>query len=293
MQRGTVNLVSVRIKSPIRWYKVLSWKSCVLCAAEGSSESEARLVAGVSESSRTKLPYRPEVVRALPAELRAEAGARVRLECQVAAYPPARVQWSRDGQRLEADARHALQLAENGLCCLDVLDVQPADVGEYVLRAENELGAASTRAALLLAPRATAPPARGLLIVRPPPRELVAIDGSEALVELMIAAPPDAPPPHIAWFRDNEPLVGDADFESSFDSGTGRVALRIRQVYADDEGLIRCEIAHPFNPQKLHAATILHVLEAPPSSEPTAPVLQCNSIERSPVHSCVRVVLYS
>ena len=238
----------------------------------------------------------------MPAELRAEAGARVSLECQVAAYPPARVQWSRDGQRLEADARHALQLAENGLCCLDVLDVQPADVGEYVLRAENELGAASTRAALLLAPRATAPPARGLLIVRLPPRELVAIDGGEALVELTIAAPPpDAPPPHIAWFRDNEPLVGDADFESSFDSGTGRVALRIRQVYADDAGLIRCEIAHPFNPQKLQAATILHVLEAPPSNEPTtalplssqtAPVLQSNSIARSPVHSRIRV-LYS
>ena len=149
---------------------------------------------GASESSRTKLPYRPEVVRALSAELRAEAGARVRLECQVAAYSPARVQWSRDGQRLEANTRHVLQLAENGLCGLDVLDVQPVDVGEYLLRAENELGTATTRAALLVAPRATA--SRGLLIVRSPPRELVAVDGGEALIELTIAPPPpDAPPP--------------------------------------------------------------------------------------------------
>lgn len=208
------------------------------------------------------------MVRALPAEQRAEAGRRVLLECHIAACPPPRVQWSVGGRRVETDARHIDQRADNGLCSFELIDVQPADVGLYMCKAENELGAASTCCLLQLLPSGGAG-ASGFTVVRHLPREVSAIDGDEVLIDLQVSAiPPDAHPPHIVWYRDNELLAGDDDFESSFDSRSGRVALRIRQVFPDDAGVISCVIAHPFNREKLVERTILHVLEASPLSGP-------------------------
>ena len=62
-----------------------------------------------------------------------------RLVVQIEAYPPPRFNWYRNGRQIMPSQRIKISY-ENGLITLVIFNVQPADSGQYELRATNDMG---------------------------------------------------------------------------------------------------------------------------------------------------------
>lgn len=72
----------------------------------------------------------------------------VRFDVRVTGQPAPKLHWSLEEDEVEADARHIVELGENGLCSLIVRHVTEDDEGEYSCRAVNSQGEAMCSAEL-------------------------------------------------------------------------------------------------------------------------------------------------
>lgn len=63
------------------------------------------------------------------------------------AYPPPRFNWYLNNQPIQPSQKHKVSY-DSGVVVLLVMNAQPQDSGDYVLRASNELGEITCRTTL-------------------------------------------------------------------------------------------------------------------------------------------------
>jgi titin len=84
-------------------------------------------------------PQAPHIIKA-PSPLRdVIAGNTTKIVVQIASYPAPRFTWFMNGRQIKPSQRFKVSY-EQGIITLVIFNVQPQDSGDYMLRAQNELG---------------------------------------------------------------------------------------------------------------------------------------------------------
>ncbi|XP_078095298.1 basement membrane-specific heparan sulfate proteoglycan core protein isoform X4 [Mustelus asterias] len=166
-----------------------------------------------------------------PSSTSVTEGEMLELRCQVTGQPEPRVTWSRPAGSLTAN--HQVQGH-----VLRILRMKPADVGDYICRAQNVVGTREVKFSVSLA--ATPSIREGAPIVRVQPRPISITEGQMLELNCEVTGQPE---PMITWYKADGYLTANHQVE-------GRV-LRILQVTPVDEGDYICRAENIFGMQQL------------------------------------------
>ncbi|CAH1803282.1 unnamed protein product, partial [Owenia fusiformis] len=140
--------------------------TCRVTNPGGMAECSAELF--VEEA---KLEQPPEFIKALSPDKQVIEGETAILEAQVDAYPPPRFTWMLNGMDIVPNDKFEIQVS-GSQTFLIIQRVTSTDSGEYVLKAENELGETTCRTTLIVAPSQK-------LVELPPPHEVTSTTVTE------------------------------------------------------------------------------------------------------------------
>lgn len=77
-------------------------------------------------------------------------GETTEITCKVEGQPRPEVQWFVDDKAIEPDTHYQTEHRPDGVCVLTIHDVESMDEGQYVVRAINPVGVASTESELFV-----------------------------------------------------------------------------------------------------------------------------------------------
>lgn len=178
-----------------------------------------------------KTPYVPEFIAEEGEEI-IQYGVEMcmmRLELKIRAFPPPKVYWYFNDEKIEYGDRYAAFIKPGGIVTLEFPDLSWNDVGEYKCYVENELGFASQMVTLNLAEPPT--------IVKPM-EDIFMMCYERGILELQVDG---IPYPSVAWFKDRIPI-----FESTrvhpYHELPGRWSLIFEDASIVDNGTYECII---------------------------------------------------
>ncbi|KAE8746083.1 hypothetical protein FOCC_FOCC007207 [Frankliniella occidentalis] len=213
-------------------------------------------------------PNPPRFIVELKDQLDLEEGQPAHFDCRVepASDPTMRIDWFWNGRPFATGSR-VHQLNDFGFIVMDLMHTYARDSGEFMCRATNKWGTATTKATLQCRSRKTIdfdsqlPQGmsgeklkaleRGPIPTAAPPEEPAAqppkfitqiesaiVEESESVHFECRVEPKNDPKLRIEWYRKGKPLPSGHRYRSTYDMGF--VSLDILNVYNEDEGEYVC-----------------------------------------------------
>lgn len=165
------------------------------------------------------------------------AGYRVKLTCWILADPEPRIQWLKNGAKLQPKLRHlAVDMYEFGLCSLEIYNAKPSDTGQYTCVATNCFGTCSTSGYLRVGGERERSPES--------PRfeklasDVTAVIGTTITLEWLVRG---VPPPRVSWKKNTHRLQEDWRVDT-YSNHRGLCRLVIRDVNPSDTAAYSCVI---------------------------------------------------
>ncbi|XP_032903835.1 basement membrane-specific heparan sulfate proteoglycan core protein isoform X4 [Amblyraja radiata] len=163
-------------------------------------------------------------------------GESLELHCQVTGQPQPRVTWHRTGGPLTAN--HQVQGS-----VLRILHIMPPDIGDYICRAENNLGRREVKfsVSVTASPSQRSPP---IVLVHPSPTSVT--EGEMVELHCQVTGHPQ---PQITWYRTAGPLTTNHQVDGS--------VLRILQVTSADAGDFMCRAENVLGMQEIKFSVLI------------------------------------
>lgn len=177
-------------------------------------------------------------------------GHEIRLTCKVEGKPVPKISWFHNGINIDNNDEYVITYnPETGCVCLHIVEALPEDQGEYICKATNLAGQATTSATLTVyvpQEEIVTPVKREGEKAKPaaiPPTFVETLqpqtvqDGSQVILTCKINA---YPKPKITWYKDEIQIEPSNDFHITFEIESGRCTLIITEVYPEDAGDYSC-----------------------------------------------------
>ncbi|XP_078281510.1 basement membrane-specific heparan sulfate proteoglycan core protein [Rhinoraja longicauda] len=186
------------------------------------------LITSISQS-------RPPTVLVHPSPTSVTEGEAVELHCQVTGQPQPRITWYRTDGRLTTN--HQVDGS-----VLRILRVSPADVGDYVCRADNALGMQEIQFSVFITTISQSRPPT--VLVHPSPTSVT--EGETVELHCQVTGQPQ---PRITWYRTAEPLTTNHQVDGS--------VLRILRVTSADVGDFICRAENVLGMQEIRFSVLI------------------------------------
>ncbi|XP_032903838.1 basement membrane-specific heparan sulfate proteoglycan core protein isoform X7 [Amblyraja radiata] len=178
-------------------------------------------------------------------------GESLELHCQVTGQPQPRVTWHRTGGPLTAN--HQVQGS-----VLRILHIMPPDIGDYICRAENNLGRREVKfsVSVTASPSQRSPPT---VLVHPSPTSVT--EGEMVELQCQVTGQPQ---PRITWYRTAGPLTTNHQVDGS--------VLRILHVTTADAGEYVCRAENALGLQEITFSVLITTIVTRPGTPPKVKV---------------------
>ncbi|XP_041062394.1 basement membrane-specific heparan sulfate proteoglycan core protein isoform X1 [Carcharodon carcharias] len=191
------------------------------------------------------------VVKVHPSRMSVSEGEMLELYCQVTGQPQPRITWYRAAGSLSAN--HQVEGP-----VLRILHMTPADIGDYVCRAENVLGMREVKFSVSVTSTSTVPSQETAPSVMVHPSPTSVREGEMLELHCQVTGQPE---PRITWYRAAGPLTTNHQVQ-------GRV-LRILRMSPADVGDYICRAENVYGMQEVKFS----VSVTPSTSQGTAPTV--------------------
>nr|KAG5709145.1 hypothetical protein BaRGS_028601 [Batillaria attramentaria] len=205
-------------------------------AVETSSSSRSSKIAEKVEDEEVA-PKFSETLS--PVEL--TEGDRLVLSCSVNGKPEPNVDWFLNGQLLSSDDVVSISY-KRGTCRLEIAETVLDDEGEYVCKATNTAGVASTKTNVTIKAvkkEAAPPPPEEKPAAAESPRFLEHVqgqsvtDGDQVTLQCRISGKPE-----VTWSCNGKPITDSDDFQ--YQNAGDIFKLAIGEIFPDDAGVYTC-----------------------------------------------------
>ncbi|XP_030763908.1 roundabout homolog 2-like [Sitophilus oryzae] len=190
---------------------------------EGKYQCVAHNLVGSRKSPEATLRVyvKPKFIKE-PQDVEALAGQRVVFKCAVDGDPVPNVVWGKDDGKMPLGRVSVLEDS------LQIENVQPADEGFYVCKAENEVGSITAKASLVV----NSPP----VFVEKPKDQKASLNG---VVEFHCSANGN-PKPSMFWSKEGSQILMFSDNSNGHMHVNAHGTLRIQGVQREDAGWLIC-----------------------------------------------------
>uniref|UniRef100_S4RBA9 Ig-like domain-containing protein n=1 Tax=Petromyzon marinus TaxID=7757 RepID=S4RBA9_PETMA len=177
----------------------------------------------------------------------------VRLECEVAGTPVIKTSWFKDDVLITSGLNRK-PVQKLNLAILELRNVQYSESGEYVCKAENDIGSATSVAMLTVTERKNPPVFTRKL------KDVQGVEGGAAMFDCRATG---TPPFAVAWFKHGKEITPGEKYRMSFEENV--VFLEILNLATNDEEEYSCTVSNDVG--KISCAASLEVKERknPPS----------------------------
>ncbi|XP_067873656.1 basement membrane-specific heparan sulfate proteoglycan core protein isoform X2 [Heterodontus francisci] len=190
-----------------------------ICHAENKLGMQ-EVAVSVSVTSSVSPRLTAPTVRVHPSSTSATEGEMLELHCQVTGHPQPRITWYRAAGSLTAN--HQVQGP-----VLRILHMTPADVGDYICRAENALGMREVKFSVSVTSISSSQETPPIVMVHPSPTSVR--EGEMLELHCQVTGQPQ---PRITWYRAAGPLTANHQVQGP--------VLRLLHVSAADGGDYIC-----------------------------------------------------
>ncbi|KAK7500457.1 hypothetical protein BaRGS_00008364, partial [Batillaria attramentaria] len=196
-------------------------------------------------------------------------GDRLVLSCSVNGKPEPNVDWFLNGQLLSSDDVVSISY-KRGTCRLEIAETVLDDEGEYVCKATNTAGVASTKTNVTIKAvkkEAAPPPPEEKPAAAESPRFLEHVqgqsvtDGDQVTLQCRISGKPE-----VTWSCNGKPITDSDDFQ--YQNAGDIFKLAIGEIFPDDAGVYTCTATNAGGSASSSATIFVKV----PDEDPTGPV---------------------
>ncbi|CAL1540886.1 unnamed protein product, partial [Lymnaea stagnalis] len=156
------------------------------------------------------------------------------LSCSVTGKPDPNVEWYQNGQLLKSDDVISISF-RRGVAKLEIAESVVEDEGDYVCKATNTAGVASTKANVTIIVKKAAPVRKAEPVEAPRFLELLqgqsVSDGDAVTLQCRISGKPD----QVQWFRDGSEIKASDDFR--YENAGDVYKLIIVEIFPEDAGV--------------------------------------------------------
>ncbi|KAK3703484.1 hypothetical protein RRG08_024788 [Elysia crispata] len=170
-------------------------------------------------------------------------GESILMVCSVTAKPEPNIEWFQNGQMLKSDDAVKLSF-RRGEAKLEIAESVPEDEGDYVCKATNPAGVASTKANIIVNVKKAAPASQEKKadVERPTFVELLqgqsVTDGDAVTLQCRISGKPDK----VQWFRDGKEVKPSDDFR--YENAGDVYKLIVAEIFPEDGGVYSCQASN-------------------------------------------------
>ncbi|XP_055900297.1 twitchin-like isoform X6 [Biomphalaria glabrata] len=205
-----------------------SRKSTVKSSTSSSSRSDGR------EEPKEEAPKFTETL----SPVTVNEGEGFTLSCSVTGVPEPNIEWFQNGQLLKSDDIISISFSR-GVAKLKVGESVLEDDGDYVCKATNTAGVASTKANVTVIAKKVAPAKRVESVEAPrfiePLQGQSASDGDPVTLQCRLSGKPD----QVQWFRDGSEIKPSDDFR--YENAGDLYKLIIVEIFPEDAGVYTCK----------------------------------------------------
>lgn len=151
----------------------------------------------------------------------------LKLEAKVKAYPPPKIEWTKDGVPIKTSQGFNVIKQPDGTVGLEIEKSKPDHAGLYTLTASNKLGEVTGEANVEILPESTKPSFRGELL------PMKVVEGFPAKLEIKVLGHPK---PTVKWTRNGCEIIPDGKHMKITESPDGTCALLIDKCTPHDSG---------------------------------------------------------
>ncbi|GFR58132.1 myosin light chain kinase [Elysia marginata] len=193
-------------------------------------------------------------------------GESILMTCNVTGKPEPNIEWFQNGQMLKSDDVVKLSY-RRGEAKLEIAESVPEDEGDYVCKATNTAGVASTKANITVNVKKAAPVSQEKRtdVEGPTFVELLqgrsVSDGDAVTLQCRIAGKPDK----VQWFRDGKEMKPSDDFR--YENAGDVYKLVIAEIFPEDGGVYSCQASNAGG----SSSSVCSVFVAVPDEEVTVP----------------------
>uniref|UniRef100_A0A3P9BE74 Ig-like domain-containing protein n=1 Tax=Maylandia zebra TaxID=106582 RepID=A0A3P9BE74_9CICH len=200
-------------------------------------------------------------------------GEAVTLECRIAGTPVISVAWFKEDGKLRKSNSCSMDFAD-GVATLQLFKSTKSDHGEYICKAENRVGSASTSCSVTV----KVPPN----FTRKPSESMVDSVGKTVKIEGRVSG---SQPLTVSWYKDNSEIRASDKYDISFKNNMA--VLCVRGSTGSDGGVYTCEASNEAGKASCNVS-----LTAPKFDVPLEPVtvgegeklsLQCHVTGSTPI----------
>ncbi|XP_075253986.1 muscle M-line assembly protein unc-89-like isoform X3 [Convolutriloba macropyga] len=173
-------------------------------------------------------PHSPQIEKQAPAQIQAEEGEPVVIECDISAKPNPEVCWYKDRKHKLKPGPDIKMTTNGNTHSLQIRSCLAEDSGSYTLQAKNNLGEVSTSCNLYVKDRHTEPEAPEFVIGL---SEVVAKEGESATFECVVKG---VPAPTVSWYLNGEKLTEAPD--QQIRRNEDKHLLKLHKLEIDDTG---------------------------------------------------------
>ncbi|CAJ0570275.1 unnamed protein product, partial [Mesorhabditis spiculigera] len=185
------------------------------------------------KAERPKAEPKPAIFMQPLRDTEVPEGETLTLTCQIGGDPLPALTWFKDGAELVKDDRTTWRVALDGTATLRVRDARASDFGTYKVVAKNDAGEADSQCKVSVSARKEeAQPPKFVIPLRACANAL----GAKQEFNVKVRGHPK---PTLEWTIDGKPLVQDGRITVE-DMADGNYCLTIRDIRAEDFGVIRC-----------------------------------------------------
>ncbi|XP_059156398.1 twitchin-like isoform X4 [Physella acuta] len=190
-------------------------------------------------------------------------GERIILSCTVTGTPEPNVEWYQNGQLLKSDDVISISL-RRGVAKLEISESVLEDEGDYVCKATNTAGVASSKANVTVKVKTPVPTKK--TVESPKFIDLlqgqVVSDGDAVTLQCRISGKPD----EIKWSRDGLPIQPSEDFR--MENAGDVYKLLVAEIFPEDSGVYTVQASNSAGSVSSSCSIYVGV----PDEEPSAPV---------------------
>lgn len=156
-------------------------------------------------------------------------GSNAKLQCTVVAEPKPNVEWFKNGIRVKENRRVKIE-SDGATISLTIRETRTPDQGQYKCVVTNDVGSASSAAALTIK-AITKPEFKDKL------KAVEVMEGDTARFDTRVAG---YPVPEVEWFRGTTKLKSDERVELTENKEDELYSLVISDVKRDEAGMYKC-----------------------------------------------------
>lgn len=197
---------------------------CIISNKVGEASTKGNII--VKSAGDTQ----PPVITQKLTDQEILVGDAVRMEVKIIGKPTPEVTWLLNDKEISSDSRIRIDsVLSDNYYSLTIKNVTLEDEGNYVCKAVNEKGEASTSATLTVE-EPTEPTITGM-------KNLEVTLSSPGKFEVEITG---IPTPEIQWLKDGKPLHESSNIAISGDDGKGHFSVIIRNIKEENVGTYKC-----------------------------------------------------